>query len=187
MEQINSAAFRRSISFKRGSKRNGLFSRPVVTFTMQERSRETGTIVLQGRTASFTSPEDSFDLRRNFWGTSWYYNDDSGGREFGRCSIGWNFKTTFTLASGETFNLKAKRRWPFFTRIKNGLTQSATFYRDAAPVMLLQSFVPGGLFINEVSARLEGTLATDLADERIIAGLLVFYQTYLEARNRNAH
>ncbi len=112
--------------------------------------------------------------------------EDGSGREFGRYTFGWKLRPAFTFAAGECYAIRTKWRWLFGKRKPGVPTQAAAFYRDETAVMLLQSFVPVRLFSNEATARLEGRLATDLADLRLIAGLLIGYQTLHDMRNHHA-
>jgi hypothetical protein len=83
--------------------------------------------------------------------------------------------------------MRIKRRWPF-TKLQPGeATQTVTFTREQTPVMELKSFAPFPLFRNETSVPLEGIISTDIPDNQVIAGLLLFYQTHIEVRNKSAH
>jgi hypothetical protein len=191
MVETNSAGFTRSIHFTRTRARNGLFGW-TITFTLKrsEDDRQIGELVMKGRgKASYTSdaaPQDAFNIKRNFWGTRWLHEGDDE-REFGRSGFGLNFKPSFTFRMSERYYLRVKRRWPFRTKKPGDATQTATFSREEVPVMLLQSFAPVSLFSNEVTAPMDGAIATDITDNRTIAGLLVFYQSYIETRNRSSH
>ncbi len=189
MEQHSNAGFRRTLRFTRDKTQGGLFAWPVITFTLKrEDGTELGQLTMKAQRATYTSPiapQDEFRLKKNFWGTRWFYeNDDQP--EFGRFSFGWSFKPSFLLRSGERYYLRAKRRWPF-GRKADDPTQAATFTRDHVPVMLLQSFSPSSFFYNEVTAPMEGTISTDIDNDRTIVALLLFYQTFIEARNKSAH
>ncbi len=192
MGQTNSPAFGRTLGFTRSSERNGFFSWPTTTFTLtrSEDGRELGRLSMRGKKAGYTSATDAkedFRLRKNFWGTRWYY-DGGDQLEFGYYRMGWNMKPSFVFRGGERFFLKAPFRNPFRLKRRPGEpSQSATFFREDTPVMVLQNFAPTSFFYNEVTAKLEGTIGTDIADIRVLSGLLILFQTYIAARNRHAH
>jgi hypothetical protein len=64
---------------------------------------------------------------------------------------------------------------------------SATFTREDNPVMKLESFAERPAFTNEATAPMEGTISTNLDSNRTVAALLLFYQTFIDARSKSAH
>ncbi len=190
MERTSSPIAGRTLSFKRSRTGNGILARPTTTFLLSdERGAALGQLSLRGWKADYVAANngsDSFRLRRNFWGTRWLYEGDAE-EEFGRYSYGWNFKPAFIFRNGDRYTLKATHRWPFRGKKPGEPSQKASFFREEQLVMELNNDAATPFFYNEVRGPMEGTIVTHITHIRIIAGLLLLFQTHLEARNRSAH
>jgi hypothetical protein len=186
----HSAGFRRKIQFTRNKFSGGLFGVPLITYTLiGDNGEELGQLCLKGPKASYisaTAPQDEFSVKRNFWGMRWFYDKDDK-REFGRFKYGLDLKPSVTLSDGERYFIKAKRPWPFRKKKLGNPTMTARFLREDTPVLLLESFAKRAVFSNEVTAPMEGTISTSIDSNRTVAALLLFFQTFIEARNRSHH
>jgi hypothetical protein len=188
MAQPGNSGLRRTIRFTRMKLKSGAFKWPSVVFTlMREDDSEIGRLTVHGHRAYYTAPsapQDEFRVKKSFWGIRWLYDQD-GGQELGRIKYGWDLRPAITI-SGERFFLKSPPLWPFRRNKAGRPVQTATFTRADAPVLVMQSFAAKPLFTNEATIPLEGTISTNIDENKMIAVLLLFFQTFMEARHRTA-
>lgn len=185
----STTALRRRIPFTRTKSKGGIFRWPAVTFMLKHEDGSTlGQLIVHGQKAHYTSEQerhDEFKVKKNFWGTRWVLEDNTTS-ELGRFKYGWSFTPSITLADGEVYTMKAKAPWPVRRKKLGNPTTSVTFLRGDVPVLIMESIADRPFFSNEATAPLEGTIATNIDSNRTIAALLLFYQTFIEARNKSA-
>jgi hypothetical protein len=191
MDQPGSSHFSRSIRFTRTTKRDGIFSIPTTTFTLQraEDGQDIGTLTIKGNQAHYTTtnglPED-FHIRKSHWSSKWM-TEGIDKQEAARYGFGWNLRPFFKFRGDERYFMRIKRHWPFKKPEPGTPTLTVSFTREQTPVMELQSHAPFPLFRNETTVPLEGIITTNIPENQIVAGLLLFYQTHIQVRNKSAH
>lgn len=173
-------------SFTRTAEQQGL-RRPVVTYCLFRSSgSEAGRLVISkgGYRAAYASADlrDSFRIRLNFWTYRWTHEED--GREFARMRM--IFRRSVVFADGATYRIDIRRRNLLFNRDPDAPAQVVTFSSQDRPVLTLRNTERPRLFHNELTMPMAGTIETDLTDEAIIAGLLLYFQTKLAMRRAAA-
>jgi hypothetical protein len=185
-----STSLRRVISFTRTKSEGGLFKRPVITFTlMREDGGELGQLSIRGQKAAYTSPfslQDEFKVKKNFWGTRWMHENNDE-QEFGRFRYGFSIWPAFSLGGDARYHLRVKHPWPFRPKKLGKPSLTATVIEQDTPILILQSFAKKPAFTNDAYAPLEGTISTNIENNRTVAACLLFIQSYLEARTKSAH
>lgn len=175
------------MTFRRSREKEGFWrSKIIYSLAHPDSGASIGELVLLGRDATFTSASrrDDFRVRKNFWGTRWMYTGDSG-QPFGRYR--WSFlKPSFEFADGSRYSIDINRKWRFSSEPAISGNLRAQFESGGTAVLELKNTLPMSFFSSEEYSPLEGSITTSITDLQRIAGLLLFFQTILEVRNRSS-